>query len=125
MLDFEAILGHCGPLFGPFWVQNGLGNPQRTKIGQKGRPPRGRVFDISAVHGKVGQIGRQMGVKMLKKKHFLVLAQNALKCHPTGLKRCTARHNGRLRRPWSLRRRDFGAAPVVVAAYGGQITHPK
>ena len=117
--------GHFGPLWASFWSFLGpkwAREPQKAGGGgqnwaKRAGPHGGRVFDIpAAVHGKVGQMGRQ-NVKI----RFLVLARNALKMSfkwsETVPQHVTMAAFGG--------RGAFGAAPVAVAAYVGQITHPQ
>ena len=85
MFNFEAILGHCGPLFCTFWVRNGLSSPKRQGGGGQnweniGSAPTAAVLLIFPLlcAQKCAKWGVKWGVKMLKTR-FLVLARNASK----------------------------------------------
>ena len=122
--------GHFGPLWASFWSFLGPKWAREPQTARGGRPkldkrvgPHGSrvlIFSLLCTEkwAKWGvKCGVKWGVTMLKKR-FLGLPRNVLKCHPNGLKRChsTAAFGGR---------GAFGAAPVAVAANGGQITHPQ
>ena len=100
-------------------------------MGKRVGPHGGRVFDISAA---ITEKRAKWGVKMLKKQ-FLVFGSNCTKMsskwsktvpqHATTAAFGSRGAFGAAPSAPRLRRRAFGAAPVAVAAYGGQITHPK